>query len=351
MSRLELIKSYFLNNSEKFDLKVKNGKDVSVITYAVNQEEYGMQNIFIADRTGFKYLLKKSRHDRFDKIYRQRMAELRHVLQDNAYNPLRPHMVIGEELEISGEHYLLFNYVNIANCYKRLRLDIFQRNILPLLEQALEFCLKLERTAKINESAINESRKIWELFKSSYAHSESKANLFSLPHIRDGEHVPNIAVNLVHNDFGPSNILEKDKNFWVVDWEYWNISMSIFNFFDVLLSFASLMNNTILSKRVSKDFLSIFTDESSKKEVGFTKKCGEYADKMGYLEYAPEVAEKLFITYLMNKAVCQQRIYGSHYGFDTFWYQLLVEYSSCRQGFRSYWQQMARWKRATNVRE
>jgi len=351
MSRLELIKSYFLNNSEKFNLETKSGKDVSVITYAVNQEEYGTQNIFIADRAGFKYLLKKSRHDRFDKIYRQRMAELRHVLQDKVYSPLRPHMVTGEELEISGEYYSLFNYVNADNCYKRLRLDIFQRNLLPLLEQALEFCLKLERTAKINESAINEGRKIWELFKSSYAHSASKATPFSLQWIHGREHVPNIAVGLVHNDLGPSNIMAKDKNFWVVDWEYWDISMSIFNFFDVLLNFSSLTNNTIFSKRASKDFLSIFTDEPSKKEVSFTKKCGEYADKMGYLEYAPEVAEKLFITYLMNKAVCQQKIYGSHYGLDAFWYQLLIEYRSCEQGFRSYWQRMARWKHATSVRE
>jgi hypothetical protein len=342
--RLETLKSYFYEHSEEYGLKVNKNAEISVVSYAVNQEDYGAINYLISDRIGFRYVLKKSRYEFFNDIQIKRIVQLNNILCDIKYDYLRSHIIRGEMVEIFGEYYSLFKYVNYTSSYKQLRKSFLKNNMSSLLEVALEFCLQLERTAGTFVIDNNEPSKIGELFRSSYTAYKGKGTDGIMRWDEIAKEIINIGVGLVHNDLVSSNIIAQGNDYWVVDWEYWDISLSVFNFFDVMLDYGSLLACGRFAKRKNRDFLDIFDFRHSPKRSNFVKKLGKYIEKIGWSKYDAEFIYEVFLLYVMNKSVCQYRVYGSHYGSDLFWYNLLNVFLESKSPFVSFWQRMIKWR-------
>ena len=119
--------------------------DISVQSYAMNQEEYGTQNILIGDKSGFKYILKKARYRYFDEINRKRISEISNLLSCDEYDSLRFKLAFGNEVEIFGQRYLFHEYLKSKNSYKKFRIRRTRKKFLFLLESAFELCIFLSR--------------------------------------------------------------------------------------------------------------------------------------------------------------------------------------------------------------
>ncbi|MHC4844321.1 MAG: hypothetical protein ACYTEE_11010, partial [Planctomycetota bacterium] len=172
MNRSNIIKEYFYDNVKQFDLRANNKSDIRVCTYAVNKEEYGTINFFISDNAGFKYLLKKSRSELVDTRHRLRIAELNKMLIDEKYDCLRPYMIIGQEVEIFGDGFLLYEFIKCSNFYRLIRSNLARTNILALLDIAFEFCHLLEKSSTMTELIGDEVEQIFETFCSAYGDSK-----------------------------------------------------------------------------------------------------------------------------------------------------------------------------------
>ena len=344
MNAVEKIRSFFFANTEKFHLSAVRLSDISVLSYAVNQEEYGSQNFLISDRLGFRYIIKKGRYRYFDEINRERIIRLSNVLSGKKSGTVTADLIIGKEIEIFGDRYLLHEYVKAINSYKLLRMWPTRKRLIFLLGLALELSLVLTQFSKESASTFEECKKLRELFREAYDCDEGWVSVLDKAQETLWGEVSDMPITLVHNDLVPSNILVAYKRAVLVDWEYWDMSISIFNFFDVILHFGSLMNASWFYKRTRENFLGVFECKDSRRTCDFLKKCGEHAGKMGYLRYPAEVAQEYFFFYLANKAICQYRTYSYHYRFDLFWFGVLEEYRRSSEKFGLFWNRLLKWE-------
>ncbi len=285
--------------------------------------------------------MKKSRCHDFNDIYLNRLSLLNSILENTQYSSIRENVVLGEQINISGERYAAFEFISSLTCYKLLRGKIIRKNniFLILLKFALDFCHKLNNS--VENHNFNTYREIWELFISSH---ETDGLRKVLDRTIDGLENVHVDFSIVHNDLCPANVLVKENKYWVLDWEYWDMSLSIFNFFDVMLSFGSVALAGIFEKRGNKNLLNLFNPKLKRKNQILIKTCGEHASNAGYSQYDSNCAESLFLLYLMNKSVCQYRVYHQHYELDYFWYGFLKEYIDHREGFKIFWQNILQWQ-------
>ena len=334
----ETIKDYFFKNAEKYNLRVTNKANISVVSYAVNSNEYGVINIFIGDKSGPRLILKISRYDRFGNLYRERLRSLRSELQNDVYAKVRTHILAGEEINIAGKDYLLFPYINCVNAYTKIRRTILGRDkiMADVVDAVLNFSFKLEeagntRTQKISEKLVET---IIRRFRDSYSSDEVNSLNNKIQNaLKNGQ--IDICQTITHNDLCATNVLVGHGTYWVVDWEYWDNCAGIFNFFDILSDFSSLVGLGIFQKRSYANFLRFLSIDVRN---SFISKCRHYSKKVGYFALDPEAVWYLFLLYLMNKATCQYRVYGSHYNFDYFWYRMLLNSLAYKNIFIHWWQ-------------
>lgn len=337
---LVAIKDYFVENVDKYSFRARKQADISVVSYAVNQEEYGVVNIFVGDKSGLRFVLKTGRYDRFDNLYRDRLRSLRSELRDDIYANVRVHILAGEEINIAGKAYLLFPYVNSVNSYMKIRRAIFGRDKIvgAVVDSVFDFCFRLEvggnaRAQKASEKWVET---IIKRFRGSYRNDKVNALDDKIQAALKNGRI-DIHQTITHNDLGATNVLVGNGTYWITDWEYWDISLGIFNFFDIVLDFGSLIELGVFSKRSCAKFLRIFSIDVRNP---FIRKCRQYCEKLGYSDFDPETAWYLLLLYLMNKATCQCRIYGSHYGFDYFWHNMFLQSLPCKDKFTSWWSRL-----------
>jgi serine/threonine protein kinase len=345
MKNIELIKEFFFQNAEDNGLIVKNRNDLKVSSYSVNNEIFGIQSFFLGDIGGLKLLIKKGRNDFFDFRYREKIRRLAEYCSDNKHPRLIGNMIVGREIEINGERYILQDFIKWKNAYLLFRNSLTWQKKLSYIRLALDFCQSLELCSQAVASLENEWSKISEIYKrSNGAEGEESrlsdrrtSQLSSLESAR-------LKVGLVHNDLVPSNFLVAAQDYRVIDWEYWDTSLSIFNFFDVLLSFGSLLRSKLFSRRSVGNYWRIFTDGWSGRGARFLKMCGEYCERVGYLEIPADLAKEVFFLYLMNKSVCQYKVYGSRFNLDNFWSSLLKDYCQYSPKICDFWNTLISWR-------
>jgi len=334
----EAIKDHFFENAEKYSPRATNRADISIVSYAVNHEEYGVVNIFLGDKSGPRFILKTGWYDRFGNLHRQRLRSLRSELQDDTYAKVRTHILAGEEINIAGKAYLLFPYVNCVNAYIKIRKAALgsDKVLGDVAEAVFDFCLKLGEAGNARAQKISEKlvETIIRRFRDSYRSDEVNALDDKIQDaLKNGR--MDVHQTITHNDLCATNVLVGHGTYWVADWEYWDNSAGIFNFFDILLNFGSLVGLGIFQKRSCANFLhTLSIDERNI----FISKCRHYGEKVGYSALDPETAWYLLLVYLMNKATCQYRVYGSHYNFDYFWYHMLLNSLGYKDIFIHWWQ-------------
>ncbi|MBW2020343.1 MAG: hypothetical protein JRI65_10135 [Deltaproteobacteria bacterium] len=334
----ETIKDYFFKNREKYNLRVTSRTDISVVSYAVNSDEYGVVNIFLSDKNGPRFILKISRYDRFGNLYRKRLRSLSSELQDDVYAKVRTHILASEEINIAGKDYLLFPYINCVNAYMKIRRAILGRDkiMADIVDAVLTFSFKLEEAGNAWAQKISEKlvETIIRRFIDSYNSDEVNSLNNKIQNVLKNGQI-DICQTITHNDLCATNVLVGHGTYWVADWEYWDNSAGIFNFFDILLDFGSLIGLGIFQKRSYANFLHSFSTDGRN---SFISKCRHYGEKVGYSALDPEAAWYLFLLYLMNKATCQYRVYRSHYNFDYFWYRILLNSLAYKDVFIHWWQ-------------
>ena len=340
--RMDLIKRHFFENRAKYDMQVHDEKEISCTIYAINTQEYGKLNYLIGDKTGFRYLLQKGRNEYFDSIHRERLRSLRNILMEGKCDHLMKNMLAWREVEISSEPYLMFDYVHVPTVYAIIRGRLLWRTstLIHCVDRSLDFCLKLEQAKKFESRLERGSAPIIETFRKSYGEDEyNQIRRDFEPSIKDARDI-SFSVGIVHNDLGTTNFIMRRGKYWVVDWEYWSTSLEIFNFFDVLCAYSSLLTVRLLARRSIQNFLSAFRQGFNDRKQKLLRKCGEYAKKIGYDQYSPSVMENVFFLYLMNKSICQYRVYGCHFSFDQFWFSILKQAVEDRSALEGFWDRM-----------
>ncbi len=339
------LRDFFAERSDYFHLTINNPGDISVTSYAVDQNEYGTINLLIGDLTGYAYLLTANRDESANLVFIDDMLRLSALVNSPRYNHLKSKIVTAEILNTGTERYACYKYLPTDNSHWLIWNSILPNNNTKKLDAVLGFCEELHESGNCDISLRYQFEHISDGFTKSYSNIQYIMEIanYYINKVRN-ERWTGITT-IVHNDLIPINILMNEGVIRVVDWKYWEDSLSIFNFFEVLIAFGSLFTHSRYKSRDNKflpaNFRSFFTSDTSSKRSNFLKQCSEYWAGMDFMnDYPSEIVEGLFFFYLMSKSVCQFNKYKTHYASDLVWYDLLNAFCSERSHFRVFWEQM-----------
>ncbi len=339
------LKSFFAERSDYFGLTVNSPDDISVTTYAVNQNEHGTINFLVGDLDGCKYILKRNRDKSANEIFIHDMHKLSKVLDDPVYSSVKDRILSAEIIDVGLHQYACYKYFPFNNTHRTMRSPLFLNRKIKILDATLAFCEQLHESSAHNVGLADQYECILDSLKSSYPDVHPIADLANryVDQVRDEQWAA--ITTIVHNDLVPGNILMGKTDLRVVDWEYWEHSLSIFNFFDVLTSFGSLLTHSLLQSRENRyaaaNFFSLFISDTCSKRDRFLRHCCEYGVEMKFVnDYPPEVIEGFFFFYLMNKSTCQYKKYGTHYRSDLVWYNLLTAFRLEKDHFGAFWEEV-----------
>ena len=334
------IRDYFLGEAMRFGIRAGRETDISVVSYAVNKYEYGTINFLVGDSEGFKVVLQTARYDVFDRVRRQRMLDLAALLNADRFETVREHAVTGEEVAIGGRSYLLCRFSALKSSYKQIRQRVFSGRSLAVLNYALRFCAALDAGGEPLDAAASQYRRILGDFKRSYGDDAGLSDVFADLDAHSWDRAVPLKRTIVHNDLGPTNVHARGDEYDVLDWEYWDESFSLFNLFNVVLSYGALVNRPRLQRRTPQAYLSLIADARRGRSRAYLRAIGSCVAECGWRDLAAPDAERLFLLFLMSKAVCQFRVYGVQFEHDRFWHRVLSAYCENRDGFDSFWQEI-----------
>ena len=330
----DIITDVNTNSSPAIGMPRLEGK-LDVVAYSGNAELFGARNLLIADRSGFRILLKRCRQKSMHLRLLHRTQELNRLLSEDRFAPIREIAVAGKKCTMDGQSYILFTFIEATNGYHCLRNGTRSKTQLPLLESTLNLCSTLDEAGVLSAETNSTATAIRTRYHSACS-GKCMTNVPTAiaPMDRDCRAVRQ---TLVHNDLGPANLLIAGDALWVLDWEYWDVSYSIFNFFDVLTHFFSLISISRLCRRRDLDYFAFFLKWNAKRSRKASSIVAQYATQMGYDRIDAGFADMLFELYLMNKSTSQLRVYGHQSNLDRHWQRLAGRYRDYRGEFRAFW--------------
>lgn len=290
--------------------------------YSPNDLDSGAINYFVTRRDGHSFLLKSCREDRHDRVLKTRISKLNHYAESRLSREAADRIIFGRVRWLAEEDYLYYRFEPYPNLYSILRKRVWLKG--PLYSKCVGpvagFCSRLEAG-----STETESRSALEGRLVRYREAYGQGGDLDLDPaaLIDAVAALKLTKGLVHMDLAPGNILWTGADIFVVDWEYWDTSLSIFNMFDLLLTFGALYSSPAARRRGAGDYLRIF-DLAEKGLPGWIREhLGGYITRFAYDRLTPEDMTRLFILFLMNKATAHFRIYETTNDLDLFWRQVL----------------------------
>ncbi|QDV11309.1 Phosphotransferase enzyme family protein [Rosistilla oblonga] len=305
------------------------GCQVTATQYSFNSEPHGAVNLFIADETGPRFVLKRARDSKLHAVLVDRNKELSECLAAERCNDVSGQLVTGRVVEYLHKSWICFPFVFGKNAMRRCRLDWSGRYLDSTFETCLRLCQALSVSAVTHDVALDFCKQANASFNESFDETSTNRYIATLKHT-------SLPVAPTHNDMSADNFLDDGVRLYLIDWEYWCMAPAIFNFFDLLMHFHSVVSAGYFRRRKIADYTSTFLRENCL-ETQFWKSFRLSFQQSEFGTLDRKQLSALFTSYLQTKACNQWRTYQSHYSYDRSWKQIFDVWQGVEQEQSPLW--------------
>lgn len=329
------LREYCFAHAGELGLMLSSASDLSIANYSRGGESYQTQAFFVGDGSGTKWLFKLARDGESHNRLLRQSEGLDSLLQQPTAEALRERSLSPSTCHVGGVTYLRLRYQPSHTLYERLRLFPSGAAIEQSIGIALGFCDLLANCQAFDGDSLSKI----EAVKLDYSQAQPKKNLPQLELLNEQSIVqhPAFEACLVHNDLGASNFLQAGEQQWLIDWEYWRLAPRLFNIFDVLVNFGSLLATQPYARRDEASYRKHLLNPYDKRLRPLLKLLAEYVGQNGYTRIEVDLFRQAYVLFLMNKATCQHRVYGASYHFDRFWQEQLEWTVEHLEAFNCFW--------------